>query len=493
MRGRLGVFFVVVCCVMLNASCVSRHKENAVSAKAADADRAAAKANDSQRVAVDGNSKTLLTDRAVRYAGMPDFPSVGLVLRAASQVGAAVEFKSHCTGTLISPNLVLTAAHCICNESASLGTFDECVRDRPTAEHWRTDNYRVFFQHSGVYKVRRLEIFGQSGSGNGYDHGFGDLAVFELDRSVENVKAAELMPDGALLPGGATAKLNSIVVGFGLNGVANTQSGIKFHAFGLAKGCSSPVDMGTVEALCSYWKLPPATSVEKASVEGIICKGDSGGPMFAFLEAAQPPRTQKFELLGVASRGTNSSNCGQQSTSYHVKINLPIYANWIKGQIALANTGLASMPAIPVNHPRTGDMLEPVFNEDVSYFIDNNDRSGVFEKGFIELGASEIVSQSFLVPSGVQHVRVTANATKRQPTQSAALTLKVVKISGTGTQEICAVSNATQNMPVLECPVTKVTAGTYRVEIAGAAGRSVQFAATAYSNPLISWNLMESR
>lgn len=112
-------------------------------------------------------------------AAQPDLPAAGLLFYGASPQGAV------CTGTLVAPDLVLTAAHCVDEASSSPG------KGLVFAAGW----------HQGTALARRSAtdvIFAgkPSGADRGLEH---DLALIVLDAPIPSTKAAPVpmgMVDG---------------------------------------------------------------------------------------------------------------------------------------------------------------------------------------------------------------------------------------------------------------------------------------------------------
>lgn len=198
-----------------------------------------------------------------------------------------------CTGTLIAPDIVLTAAHCLDEASAFSANFNEMEPDELLVGFG--DASRVA---PGLdwYTVSSLEI------NPGYDRttvGVDDMALIELSTPHPSVTPVPALPYAlALGPSDIGATVN--FAGFGSNNNPGVRPGTKLQ-----------VD-GTIDALY-------ATSVEYSQQNGGPCSGDSGGPMFI-------DRSGTTYVAGVTSWGTGSC---QGWGSYGVSMTPDVYETWI--------------------------------------------------------------------------------------------------------------------------------------------------------------------
>jgi len=222
-----------------------------------------------------------------RIIGGSDAPLGRYPFMASFQTSFTVPNKHHCGGTLISPVLVLTAAHCITG-AIVLGSqiFINRVSQADASQ--------------GVTRrIRALHIYPD------WQSGF-DIAVVELDLPVAEVQPISLVSseDETYQKPGYWVR----TIGWGY---LNTQFPTKPD---LLQQVELPV---ITDKRCS--ELYPGQRSESNLCAGAVgistCNYDSGGPLFV-----QDPATQRFLQIGITSGG-DGSRCEEKEATRFVKLN----------------------------------------------------------------------------------------------------------------------------------------------------------------------------
>jgi V8-like Glu-specific endopeptidase len=188
-------------------------------------------------------------------------PNVGAIVADWRDYGSG-NLELFCSGTLISPDVFLTAAHC----TAALIAFEV-----PEDEVFVTFD-PVFDEHAkllpGVY--HHNPAYGQGGADDTHD-----VAVIVLDKPARGITPAELPTEGLLDEMKASGELNDTLftaVGYGT--VRETNRG----------GFDTILDNTERRfATQQFWSLTPAwmtLSMNVSTGDGGTCYGDSGGPHF---------------------------------------------------------------------------------------------------------------------------------------------------------------------------------------------------------------------
>jgi hypothetical protein len=155
----------------------------------------------------------------------------------------------YCSGTLISPTVFLTAAHCGEDGERVGVTFDTAYEDGDRV-------YRGTFEADPLY-----------GHDQSDPH---DIAVVVFDRAVKGIAPARLPAAGSLSNLSGSQKFTS--VGYGAYEVTNEPGGHQFLYNDVRM-----VATGTLNSINKAWLR---ISMNPSTGNGGTCYGDSGGPNF---------------------------------------------------------------------------------------------------------------------------------------------------------------------------------------------------------------------
>ena len=312
-------------------------------------------------------------------AATVDYPSVANITYAWAGQG----HSTICTGTLISSNAVLTAAHCFC-DSAGARTAAKCSsatyhRGLETLKPTDTKYFEVFFQDKGPFDVKEIVVNPE------YNWPKKDLAILRLSTPVSNIMPAPLNDVGPVALGSYPT-----IVGFGVHSALNgpttqqasaqpisSSAGLKLWATIKTAECMGA--LASEEVIC--WNYQPRAA---DAILGSTCHGDSGGPLFAEFN-------NEWRLAGVTSGGRLDCIFSSQPQDQSFDVDISRNLGWIRAT--------ANVTGSPIWGPTS-----------TAFLLDTASRAYAVPYHLFTDQPDNWVAQ-FYLPAQLTSIRVSINAT----------------------------------------------------------------------------------
>jgi hypothetical protein len=367
--------------------------------------------------------------------------------------------STYCSGTLIGPNAVLTAAHCVCETTAKdpsgqfFQTAGACAagayrRNGQAVSTLDPSNHSVFLQHVGHFNVDRVVVHPKFRWGKLPS---ADLAILFLKEPVPGIAPMPLNTVRKLPPNTPAA-----AVGYGAHNPIDASGSITTTATVL-ESTGLKLQANTVTGRCGgyaqskkliCWKY---RDNQAGMSLGSTCRGDSGGPLYA-------ASGDKTLLVGVTSAGGPS--CQPNTEAYDTEVFA--FKDWIYSQLQSYPAPVASA----VSATGGGDDMKQLLCHFCSTCVE--------------------MEGTIVIPPKARRLHVSLNCTPDEIKKGNKLMLDVSNASFTGATgdagKVCSMEN--ESTTAASCRMNVDAGQVMNIKVGTGLLQQCQIVATSYEWPL---------
>ncbi|ENX01659.1 hypothetical protein F900_01419 [Acinetobacter modestus] len=222
-----------------------------------------------------------------------------------------------CAGTLISKNLILTAAHCIPEDSDKIAVVGFGINLKESI-------LRSPPKHP-TYKIKEIKPYPsyEFGIEKKLDNSYKDLAIFKFNGELpEGFKIRQLPKDNFQISSKDTLEL----LGYGKTSVKQADDGTLRRSILPATDILNKIytERSDENGEITRTEIQIPKAILLNNNHGAACEGDSGGPLFV--------KNSKNELIliGVLSQGVELTENSEKCTGYSIFVDLRQKLDWIQ-------------------------------------------------------------------------------------------------------------------------------------------------------------------